>query len=193
MKASRVSVLAFVIPAFIALAVLGARVQSRPKSTVDAVDPRLSVINGVILLEGKPFTGLTKELYADSRVKRLAEYDEGRLDGRMMGWNPDGTMSYLRIYRRGLESGLHTGWYPNGKNRFQFVYSRGKLEGAAREWYSNGQMFTELHYYRGQEQGSQRMWTEEGKLRANYVVTDGRRFGLMGSMGCRSPQRVASQ
>lgn len=193
MKALRVPVLAFVIPVFISLGALGARVQSRTVSTVDALDSRLSIINGVTMLDGKPYMGLTKELYANGRVKRLAEYGNGRLDGPVFGWNPDGTRSYLRMYRRGLESGLHTGWHSNGQPRFRFVYSKGNLEGAGSEWYANGQLFTELHYYRGQEKGSQRMWTGEGKLRANYVVADGRRFGLMGSMGCRSPQRVASQ
>jgi hypothetical protein len=34
--------------------------------------------------------------------------------------------------------------------------------------------------------GQQRMWWPDGTLRANYVVRDGRRYGLLGAKGCVS-------
>ena len=39
-------------------------------------------------------------------------------------------------------------------------------------------------YVDGKEAGAQRMWNEDGTLRANYVIKEGRRFGLLGSKPC---------
>jgi antitoxin component YwqK of YwqJK toxin-antitoxin module len=100
------------------------------------------------------------------------------------GWFDDGSLAWERTYREGREHGLHRGWYPSGGKRFEIRYVDGFAEGEAREWYPSGKLLTEFRYVRGHEMGRQRMWTEDGILRANYVVRDGRRYGLIGSVGC---------
>lgn len=98
---------------------------------------------------------------------------------------PDGAVWYVRTYRDGKEEGMHRGWWPNGARKFEYHYHNGLAEGAQREWFDDGSPYTEFNYSKGHEAGLQRMWTSYGKLRANYIVKDGRRYGLIGAMGCR--------
>jgi antitoxin component YwqK of YwqJK toxin-antitoxin module len=60
----------------------------------------------------------------------------------------------------------------------------GVVEGTLREWLPDGTLYREQNYLHGHEEGRQRMWYGNGKLRANYVVRSGRRYGLMGAKGC---------
>lgn len=64
----------------------------------------------------------------------------------------------------------------------------GELQGIANEWYRNGQPYKAFHYKMGYENGSQKMWWENGIIRANYVVKQGRRYGLIGLKLCMTPQ-----
>ena len=41
-----------------------------------------------------------------------------------------------------------------------------------------------MNYYNGKEQGSQKVWYNNGKIKSNYVVKDGRRYGLLGTKNC---------
>lgn len=89
-----------------------------------------------------------------------------------------------REYRDGREHGVHRGWYPNGARRFVYHYVHGVMHGIQQEWYDSGEPYTRFEYVNGSENGRQRMWARDGSLRANYVVRDGRRFGLQGTAGC---------
>lgn len=103
---------------------------------------------------------------------------------------PDGALWYIRTYRDGKEEGVHRGWWPNGARKFEYHYHNGIAEGPQREWFDDGNPYTEFNYVAGHESGLQRMWTSYGKLRANYIIRDGRRYGLIGAMGCRGDSAV---
>jgi antitoxin component YwqK of YwqJK toxin-antitoxin module len=98
---------------------------------------------------------------------------------------PNGAVEYVRTYRDGKEEGVHRAWWPNGSRKFEYHYHNGLAEGSQREWFQDGSPYTEFNYVAGHEAGLQRMWTSYGKLRANYIVKDSRRYGLIGAMGCR--------
>jgi len=74
--------------------------------------------------------------------------------------------------------------YPDGRIRLVEHVRRGVVEGKLREYLPNGTLYREQNYLHGHEEGLQRMWWSNGKLRANYVVKNGRRYGLMGAKGC---------
>lgn len=80
--------------------------------------------------------------------------------------------------------GAQHGWWPNGKRRFEYTYHEGLMDGVAREWYPSGALFTEQQYVGGHEAGLQRMYWEDGRVRASYVIRNGRRYGLLGAKGC---------
>jgi antitoxin component YwqK of YwqJK toxin-antitoxin module len=105
-------------------------------------------------------TSTVVERYSSGRVKRLEERRDGKLDG---------------VVRE---------WYENGARMREFHYRRGVSEGSQRQWYPGGQLFTSFHHHDGQELGQQQMWNPDGTVRSNYVIRNGRRYGLLGSMGC---------
>lgn len=98
--------------------------------------------------------------YPDGRVHRAAEWRGSKLDGTTRGW------------------------YDDGAKMFDYRYRDGVAEGEQRQWYESGQPLTLFHDRAGHELGEQRMWNADGSVRSSYVVRDGRRYGLIGAMGC---------
>jgi antitoxin component YwqK of YwqJK toxin-antitoxin module len=109
--------------------------------------------------ELRPHSTVTKR-FSNGRIRRVAEYHDGVLDG------------------------VTRGWYESGAPMYRYSYRDGAYEGRSLQWFSNGQKFTQQTYSKGHEAGLQRMWNENGTLRANYVARDGKHYGLIGSTGC---------
>jgi antitoxin component YwqK of YwqJK toxin-antitoxin module len=42
----------------------------------------------------------------------------------------------------------------------------------------------QMNYLKGHEEGPQKWWYDNGKIKANYIIQDGRRFGLLGTKNC---------
>lgn len=160
---------------------------------VDATHPELISRGGVVLLDDEPMTGQVIERWPDGSLRTMTEFAGGRRHGVAKAWFVEGQPMYERWYEEGLEEGTHRGWWEDGSVRFVYEFDLGVHEGSAREWYPNGSLYRDFHYAKGKELGRQRMWHADGTLRANYVVKDGRRFGLIGSKGCVGSEPVASE
>ena len=57
-------------------------------------------------------------------------------------------------------------------------------EGDVKVWYPDGSLFQHFKYKKGHEDGAQKVWKSDGRIKANYVVRDGRRYGLTGVKNC---------
>ena len=154
--------------------------------TVEISEATLLRTNGVLRLGDKPFSGVLVERYPDRHLKSLAQYVDGRQHGIAESWFSNGATDEIRHYQHGWKDGEHRGWWSNGKPRFVFQFKDQVYEGTCQEWYENGQPYRVNHYVAGEEVGRQQLWYEDGKILANYVVKDGRRYGLTGAMGCIS-------
>lgn len=172
----------------VAALIVGTAVIAPTVSPRTVNESRITVLNGVAYNDNVPFTGRVVEKFANGDTRRSAQYRAGKLDGTSRAWYDNGEIEYVRSYSHGVEEGTHQGWYDNGHQRFEYHYHNGIADGVSRQWYPNGKPYTLAHYTNGQESGQQQMWDDEGKLRANYVIRDGRRFGLPGSIGCRGAQ-----
>ena len=49
-----------------------------------------------------------------------------------------------------------------------------------------GKLFHLATYKNGQEEGTQKMWYDNDKIRANYYIIDGKRYGLLGTKNCKN-------
>jgi antitoxin component YwqK of YwqJK toxin-antitoxin module len=106
-------------------------------------------------------------------------------------WYADGTLAEVREYSGGVKTGLHRGWWPNGAKRFECRFENGRSAGSCREWYRNGRLAT-IHRFRGGiEAGLQQGWSDTGAPQFSYEIRDGRRYGLLGSMTCKTAARAA--
>ena len=160
---------------------------------VDANSANVTTANGVIVVEHRRFTGHLVEHFASGQIKRNALYQHGVLNGVTRGWYANGTLAYTREYSVGRANGAHRGWYDSGKRKFVYNLRDGMSEGVEEQWYESGQSYTLFHYEHGQEEGQQQMWNADGTLRANYVIKDGRRYGLPGSTGCRGGEEKSEE
>lgn len=76
-----------------------------------------------------------------------------------------------------------TYWY-NGKMRLLANYKNGVYHGKVYEWDAGGNIYRMGTYENGQEFGLQRLYYANGKIRANYEVIKGRKYGLAGTKNC---------
>jgi len=65
-----------------------------------------------------------------------------------------------------------------------YQFEDDEYEGTCREWNESGRLITEMNYHRGYESGSQKVWYDNGKIKSNYVMESGRRYGLLGTKNC---------
>ena len=159
---------------------------SIPDVEVIKTDTRLQRAGGLLYYAGIPFSGHLLARYENDAIKSTTPYDQGKAYGLAQGWYPDGAKKFVRWYQRGKKEGTHVGWWDNGATQFVYHFQNGLHEGNAKEWYPNGLRYRDFNYASGKESGAQQMWYQDGTLRANYVVKDGRRYGLIGSKPCAS-------
>ena len=85
-----------------------------------------------------------------------------------------------------LKNGKQIAYWENNKKKFEFTAKDDAYEGELKEWAFNGTLTHLAHYVNGQEEGSQKLWYDNGKIRANYVIKNGKRFGLLGTKNCKN-------
>jgi hypothetical protein len=154
-----------------------------PMRVVRGDDAALHEVQGITTWRNVALSGVTVVRDGDGTVVTVRMVD-GRRDGYSEARYANGQVAYRRLYHAGREIGTHEGWWPDGSARFRYQYRNGLAEGTAEEWLASGQRARIAHYRAGQEEGTQRSWFADGTLRANYVVLNGRRYGLPGTKGC---------
>jgi len=75
-------------------------------------------------------------------------------------------------------------FWPNGKLRRSFDLQDGVRDGEYRTFTIDGKPYELKHFVRGRENGLQQAWDERGQLYLNYVVRDGRRYGMVNAKPC---------
>lgn len=155
-------------------------------STAFADTPSFEKTEGKLYQDDETFTGTHESFHPSGSLKSRIDYLDGLKHGSCQTWHDNGQRSEQRRYVANRKHGEHRGWFADGSPRFILTFLNGVYHGKCQQWYSNGQMFTETNFAHGVEIGSQKAWEANGKLRANYVVRDGHRYGLIGSKLCLS-------
>lgn len=75
-------------------------------------------------------------------------------------------------------------FWPNGKVRRSFDLAGGVRHGEYRTFTIDGKPYELKHFVRGREDGLQQAWDDRGQLYLNYVMKDGRRYGLVNAKPC---------
>lgn len=105
----------------------------------------------------------------------------------------DGRLASERGYSYGEKQGVNRGWWPSGARKFECRYAKGLAVGTCREWYESGRLATVRRYVNGVERGLQEGWGRRGEVQFSYVVRDGRRYGLLGAINCRTGVRTPGE
>jgi antitoxin component YwqK of YwqJK toxin-antitoxin module len=140
-----------------------------------------------VFYRGNYFTGYRFSLYPNSDTAFTGGYFNGVEEGTHKRWYPGKQLNEERFYVNGKKEGMHRGWWSDGKPKIQFNCYNDEYEGEFIEWYPSGLTGKKFHYVNGKEEGSQRLWWDNGAVRANYVVRNGKKYGLIGLKICDNP------
>jgi antitoxin component YwqK of YwqJK toxin-antitoxin module len=75
-------------------------------------------------------------------------------------------------------------YWPDGKLNVKLNYQNGIYHGSVVRYFENGNLFSSFNYKDGQESGKQQMWKSDGRIKVNYEVINGRKYGLTGVKNC---------
>lgn len=159
-----------------------------PNLYINQLDTALLYHQDTLYFQAKKFSGYIFKLYSNRDSLRVGSYWNGLEEGVHQKWYPNKQLAEYRFFHLGKKEGKHVGFWEDGKPKFEYHFLDGELQGVTNEWYQNGQPYKVMHYKKGYEEGSQKMWWENGVIRANYIVKQGRRYGLIGLKLCMTPK-----
>lgn len=157
---------------------------SQEKISIFINDPNLSIRDSVYVYGGEMFNGLIWTATDPSLNELLVEVTDGKLHGQYKKWFPGGSKPQMhKVYFQGEEHGPQKGWHTSGHLSYEYTTNHGHRTGLYREYYPSGKLQIERQYLDGQEM-SQKILDPNGEILVNYVLKDGRYYGLMGSSEC---------
>ncbi|MEI6189129.1 MAG: toxin-antitoxin system YwqK family antitoxin [Chitinophagia bacterium] len=159
-----------------------------PNLYINILDTQVQFHQDTLYFQAKKFSGFIFKLFPNKDTAFVGSYWNGLEEGIHQKWYPHYKLAEFRNYHLGKKEGKHIGFWENGNPKFEYHFSEGELQGITNEWYENGRPYKVMHYQKGYEAGSQKMWWENGVIRANYVVKQGRRYGLIGLKLCMTPK-----
>lgn len=158
-----------------------------PANYVATTDPFFKKSQDTLYYKNGFFSGYRYVLYPTGDTASIESFYNGVEEGFQKKWYPNHQLAEDRFYINGKKEGTHQGWWPDGKQKFYFSVVGDEYEGEFKEWYSSGLLGKDFHYVNGKEEGSQRLWWDNGTVRANYVVRNGKKYGLIGLKTCVNP------
>lgn len=152
---------------------------------LNSQDKNFSSQNGIIFHEQNPYTGYVFTLYATQKdTAMITGFLKGREHGTWKKFYPDGTLQEIRVYSNGKKVGKYNAFWENGAKKLAYNFKNDEYDGLCQEWNSDGLLIKSMHYSKGYEEGEQKMFFDNGKIRSNYVMVKGRRYGLLGTKNC---------
>lgn len=175
---------------FSLLCMLGSCVGPVPQAAenqevVNSTNVNFTMMNGLLQKGAQPFTGTVFTLFPHTNdTAELKNYYRGREHGIWRKFYENGSKKEIRYFLHGKKNGGYITWWENGNKQLHYYFEDDEYEGNCKEWNADGVLTKDMHYKRSKEDGSQQWWYDNGKIRANYVVKDGRRYGLLGTKNC---------
>lgn len=117
-------------------------------------------------------------------VNHYNQVVNGLEEGEWRKYHSNGTLMEQRFYTHGIKTGVLKTWWDNGRLQSLYHFKNGEYDGVCFEWGKTGVMTRRMHYKMGYEEGEQRQWYDDGSVRSNYIIKDGRRYGLLGTKNC---------
>ena len=150
---------------------------------IEANNHSLIFKNGFWYYGENLFSGTIIDRFSDKTVHQKKTYTSGKENGLQLIYFPGGELSEKRYYTNGEKDKVHTGWWENGNLRFEYHFANGIYNGDYKEWYQSGKLLKHIHYVKGIDDCG-KGWRETGKLYMNYIMKNGRRYGIVNSNLC---------
>jgi antitoxin component YwqK of YwqJK toxin-antitoxin module len=150
-------------------------------------DPNFSLHQDTVYYGQQFFTGFCYALFPTGDTAFIKSYFNGLEEGAQRKWYDNKKLAEHRIYISGKKEGLQQAWWPDGSTKFVYTAKADAFEGELKEWNFAGLLYKHFHYVNGREEGSQKLLWDNGTIRANYVVRNGKKYGLIGLKLCNNP------
>lgn len=85
--------------------------------------------DGIYLFKGKAFSGIAIEQFSPTQLSRAVTLHQGKQNGLMLMWYPDGSPQMSATYRDGILHGRFLGWYHSGGVIYDMVINQGTYAG----------------------------------------------------------------
>lgn len=153
-------------------------------NTVLAKEVTYKPYKGKFYVNGERFSGSIYWTYPNNDTLRVKRYCNGVKEGQWSRYYSNGSLEEVRFYRNGKKEGKQIGYFPSGKIHFITFFENDLYEGNAKAWTIQGRLIKDQNYHLGKENGAQKVWYDNGKVKANYIIKEGRRYGLLGTKNC---------
>lgn len=151
---------------------------------VESSDPTLSVNSGLILKDGKPFSGIVRSYIPATDEVELTAYRLGLQHGMTRKESSSGTRLAEWPYYAGAKHGVHRTWDRKGNLRSQAEFKLGSYSGESWAWYEGGKPYEYRRYSEKGELMVVRRWRPTGQIYLNQTFKNGLAIGMPGSKLC---------
>ncbi|MBF2753856.1 MAG: toxin-antitoxin system YwqK family antitoxin [Gammaproteobacteria bacterium AqS3] len=124
----------------------------------------------------EPYTGLVVWYHTNTRRKRLAQFNNGVLDGEQQYWFRNGRRQIVENYEMGSLHGERTEWFEDGTMKLEENYEEGRRHDTATEWFPSGLKKLRIKYNKGVKDGAETVWFESGRRKEILSFKDGNMF-----------------
>lgn len=170
---------------FLIISTIWSACKNVPDIQIDGESASLSRNYGLQLFNKTPFNGYIVRYSEVGQLLSKEGFFHGKREGASKSWDENGRLIEIRYYSENRKTGRHLGYFPNGQKKFEYHFQDDLPIGTHKEWLENGQLYALSSYNEnGQPEGEQKLYFPSGKIRANYVIENGRRYGLLGAKGC---------
>jgi antitoxin component YwqK of YwqJK toxin-antitoxin module len=104
-----------------------------------------------------PFTG-------EVTGKEKGRVEDGKKEGKWVGYHDDGDLRYRGNYKNGKEEGEWVYYHDNGDLRYRGNYKNGKGDGEWVYYHENGQVSSKGNYKNGKRDGEWVYYHENGQV-----------------------------
>jgi antitoxin component YwqK of YwqJK toxin-antitoxin module len=158
---------------------------SIPLQLFNKSEQQFSFNNGLLLVNNKTFSGTLFTLFPETKdTSTIENYVSGKEHGEWRKYYPSNKIKEKRFFTNGKKTGEYIVWWENGNKQLQYFFTNDEYEGTCKEWNETGFLNKIMNYKKGHEDGHQQCWYDNGKIKANYIIKDGRRYGLLGTKNC---------
>jgi antitoxin component YwqK of YwqJK toxin-antitoxin module len=158
---------------------------SFPTSLLNKSEQQISMSNGLLVINDSAFNGTLFTLFPSSKdTASIENYMDGKEHGEWRKYYASKKTKEKRFFTNGQKTGEYIGWWENGNKQLQYFFVADEYEGTCKEWSETGFLNKIMNYKNGHEDGQQQWWYDNGKIKANYIIKDGRRYGLLGTKNC---------
>ncbi len=123
--------------------------------------------------------GENKIFYPDGQLSIKTFYKEGELDGEFLYYNEKGALKQKKYFEAGKLVGTYTAYFNVGEEIPEFIipYKEDKIQEKALEYFANGKLYSEIPFKDGERHGIEKIFYLNGNLSNELTYVNGKLHG----------------